>query len=233
MSIALILGVSLAILGVLLVLAWQLPEVMEQSKKKHRRVAPSVPVKDWQGIAERFEKRVKTMEADTQVFQAQLRDREKYAAELGASMEGLQKQLEQERSWREKEEAVIKKEKKQEKVLKEELVKAREALNAHVADKIRIDAELKDLRRTREELSTAGRSASSRVLVLERQLEGALQELGQLRDENARLNRKKDDTEWVAKSDYRQIETLLKRSRIEVDELKKQLTPEIKGVTTE
>ena len=225
MSIILIVGIALAILGVLLVLAWQIPEAIQQSKKKRQRVPPAPPPKDWQGIAERFEKRVKIMEAEAQTFQGQLRDKDRRVEELNASVAGIKKQFDQEKSWREKEEAELQKEKKQERSLQEDLAKTREALNAESTERIKMEYELKDLRRLKEELSGTGRGLSSRVMDLERQLESVLKELKQLREENVVLKRKREDTEWVAKSDYRQVEGALKRARFEVEEFKGKFPP--------
>ena len=39
------------------------------------------------------------------------------------------------------------------------------------------------------------------------------------------LSKKREDTEWVAKSDYRQLESALKRVRFETEEFKKAFPP--------
>lgn len=225
MSLALIIGVSLAVLVLLVLLAWQIPEVLEKEKKKQQRVPPSPPPKDWQGIAERFERRVKAMEADAQTFQSQLREKDRQAEALNVSLNSVKKQFDQEQAWRVKEEAELKKEKNQERVLQEDLLKTRLSLNSESTEKIKLEHELKDLRKVREELSGTGRGLAARVMELERQQESALKELRQLRDENAHLRQKREDTEWVAKGDYKQLESSLKRVRFEVEEFKKAFPP--------
>ena len=225
MSLWVIVGVSLAVLGVLLILAWQIPEVIEKEKKKRQRVLAPVPPKDWQAIAERFVRRVKTMEAEAQTFQAQLREKDRQAEQDAASLAGARKQLDQEKAWREKEEAAFQKEKKQERAVQEDLIKTRLALNSELTEKIKFEYELKELRRVKEDLSGTGRGLSTRVIDLERQLDSALKELKQLREDNAGLRKKKEDTEWVAKGDYRQLESALKRARFESEEFKKAFPP--------
>ncbi|MEI6437482.1 MAG: hypothetical protein WCO69_01880 [Candidatus Omnitrophota bacterium] len=225
MSIGLIVGGTLVVLGVLLFLAWQIPDVIEKAQKKNKRAPAALPPKDWQPIAERFEKRVKIMEEAAQSFEAQLRGKDKQAEQVNTTLALVRKQLEQEKAWREKEEAELQKEKKQERTLQEELLKTRQALNTESTEKIKLEHELTDIRREREQLSGTGRGLSSRVLELDRQLESALKELKQLREQNYELSRKREDTEWVAKSDYRQLESALKRARFEGEEFKKAFPP--------
>ncbi|MBF0387111.1 MAG: hypothetical protein HQL20_04560 [Candidatus Omnitrophica bacterium] len=225
MSFGLIVGIALAVLGGLLILAWQIPEAIEKEKKKRLRAVPPPPPKEWQAIAERFEKRVKLMEAEAQTFQVQLREKDKQSAQVSASLAGMKKQLDQEKAWREKEEAEMQKEKRQERALQEDLLRTRQALNSESTEKIKLEHELKSLRQAREELSGTGRGLATRVLELERQQESSLKELRQLREENARLSKKKEDTEWVAKSDYKQLEAQAKRTRFEVEEFRKAFPP--------
>ncbi len=225
MSFGLIAGVALAVLGLLLVIVLLLPDVIEKEKRGRQRTPPAPPPKDWQGSAERFEKRVKIMELEARTFQAQLREKDKQAEALAAALAGIRKQFDQEKVWREKEEAALEKEKSQERALREDLLRTREALNTESTEKIRMEHELKDIRRVKEELSGANRGLSTRLMELERQLEAAVKELRQLRDENAQLRRKKEDTEWVAKSDYKQQESALKRARFELEEFRKAFPP--------
>ncbi len=208
------------LLGVLAFLLWRMPGIGWRPVEKKRSAAAVPPSKDWQGIADRLEGRVNRLEADAQDLQRQLRDKEKQAQEWKVSCAGMQQKLDQEKAWREKETAGSQKERQQERLLQEDLARTREALNHESTQRIRLEAELKEARRVKEELSLAGRTLSSRVLELERQLEAALKELKSLREENLKLRKKNEGTQWVAKADYIQLEAALKCVRQEVEELR-------------
>ncbi|MBF0595148.1 MAG: hypothetical protein HQL22_09285 [Candidatus Omnitrophica bacterium] len=225
MSIAVIVTVSLLALGGLLFLVWQIPEAVTQSKKRQRAVPPPPPAKDWQGTAERMEKRLRIMETEAQAFQSLLKDKDKKVEEMNITLAAVRKQFDQEKAWREKEEAALQKEKKLERSLQEELNKTREALNHESTERIKQEHELKEIRQIKDEISGKERGLSSRVMDLERQLDSALKELKQLRQENAQLSKKKEDTEWVAKSDYKQLEAQARRTRFEAEEFKKAFPP--------
>ncbi len=225
MSIMLVVGIAAAVLGVILVLAWQLPEVMEKARKKQRREPPPPPPKDWEGMAGRFEKRARSLEEQLQKGQNELKEKDKRSAETQAVIDGLKKQLDHEKVWREKEEASVRKDRDQERAVQADLLRTREALNAELTERIKMEYELKELRQVKEEVGGKARNLSSRVLELERQLESALKELKSLRDENGQLKKKKEAEQWVAIDDHRQLQGLFKRASVEVEQFKSKFPP--------
>ncbi len=223
MTLWLIVGLFLLLLGGILVFVLQMPEMVEQRKKKKRSEAPAEPPKDWEAIAARAEKRVQSLEQSLRAIQNEIKDRDKRAEELTSSFNGLKKQLDQEKTWREKEEAAVEKEKKQERILQEELVRTRTALDQESTSRIKLENEHKEFRKTREEQSTQIRQLNTKGMDLDRRLNEALKELAFLRDENVELKRKKEDDQWVAKSDYKRLEALLKRARWEAEQFKRKI----------
>lgn len=220
-----IVGLALALLGGLLIFVLQMPEASAKKKKKKAEPAPE-PVKDWQAIAQRLEKRIQTLEGALQAAQNEVKARDKKMLQLEKVASDARRQSEQELLWRQKEEALIAKDKKQEKILQEELHKTRTELNAESTLRIKQDYELKELRQLREEQSAGIRKLSSQNIDLDRKLAAALAEGKDLRQENGELRKKKEDEEWVAKSDYKRLESILKRARWELEQFKRKFSSE-------
>jgi hypothetical protein len=225
MSLWLIVGVTLALLGGILMFVLQLPVVIEKRKKKKKEPPPEPP-KDWEGIAGRLEKRLQGAESALKTAQGELQGRDKRIEELNASLKNLRVQFEQEKIWREKEESVVEKEKKQERLLQDELNRTRASLDQEQTARIKIESDYKEARRAREEQAAEIRQLNARNMDLDRRLSDALKELKQLRDENVELKREKNEDQWVAKSDFKRIEGFLKRARWEVEQFKRKIPPD-------
>jgi hypothetical protein len=222
MSIWLIVGITLAILGGILFFVLQIPEVIEKRKKK-RREPPPEPPKDWEGIAGRLEKRLQSVENASKAAQNEVLGRDKRIEELNTLLKNLKVQYDQEKIWREKEENVVEKEKKQERLLKEELTRARVSLDQEQTARIKLEGEYKEVRKVREEQAADIRQLNARNMDLDRKLNEALKELKQLRDDNVELKREKNEDQWVAKSDFKRVEDFLKRARWEVEQFKRKI----------
>ncbi|MBF0569955.1 MAG: hypothetical protein HQL18_04200 [Candidatus Omnitrophica bacterium] len=223
MTLWLILGVSLAVVGGVVIVLLQMPDPAEKKMKKKDGLPPEPP-KDWQAIAERVEKRLKAAEASLQSVQNEIKQRDKRIADLSAESAGIKKQFEHEKVWRLKEEAEVEKEKKQERLIQTELQKTREEVAREATNRIKQEAELKELRQVREEQTAQVRKLSSTNMDLDRKLNEAVKELKGLREENIVLKKKKEDEEWVAKTDYKKIEGFLKRARWEVEQFKRKFS---------
>ncbi len=216
----LIAGFGLAVLGILLFFVLQIPETLQKKRKKKREPLPEPP-KDWQTIAQRQEKRLQAMEQTLSSGAEELKGRDKKIEELNRAVMELKKQLGQEQAWREKSEALAAKEKKREHLLQAELDQARTSLNEESTRRIKQDQELKEQRQILEELTVQVRALSANKLQLERTLAEATVENGKFRQENMELRKKKEGEQWIARSDYKHLEGLLKRARWEADQFKK------------
>jgi len=224
MSIGVVVGIALAVLGGILILVWQLPEI-QKAQKKQRREPPPPPPKDWEGITGRLEKRVRTLEESVQSARNELKHKDKSILDGQSVIDALQKQLDHERVWREKEEASQRKGRTQDLAVQQDLQRTREALNAISTERIKMEYELKELRQVRDETGNKARALASRVLELERQQESALKELKELREENRQLSRKKEAEQWVAIDDHKQLQGLLKKVSFEVEQFKAKFPP--------
>jgi hypothetical protein len=231
MMFVLIVGGSLLILGLLAYVVAQWPEASSKKKKvKKEPAAPIVPQKDVTELTERFERRVRTLENALQAAEKELNDREKRSVELRVAMGGLERQLEQEKVWREKEEVSGTKEKKHEQELRAEINKTREALHEQSNLRIRLEYEVKELRLAKDSLSADVRKFTGQNNELERRVQDFIRETRDLKAANAKLSYKKEADQWVAKDDYLAVERQLKSARVEIEQLKKRLPSELRDV---
>ena len=232
MVFVLIVGGALLILGLLAYAVAQWPETSPAKKKKAKKepAAPIVPQKDVVELTERFERRIRTLENSLQTVEKELHEKEKQSGELKAAIGGLERQLEQEKVWREKEEVSVAKEKKHEQELRADINKTREALNEQSNLRIRLEYEVKELRLVKDALSADVRKFTGQNNELERRVQDFIRETRELKAENAKLSYKKEADQWVAKDDYLAVERMLKAARVDIEQLKQRLPSELRDV---
>jgi chromosome segregation ATPase len=231
MVLVLIVGGALLVLGVLAYAVSQWPETSSR-RKKDKKVppAPIVPQKDVVELTERFERRVRTLENSLQTAEKELKEKDKQAQELKAAIGGLERQLEQEKVWREKEEASVAKDRKQEQELRAEINKTREALHEQSNQRIRLEYEVKELRLVKDALSADIRKFTGQNNELDRRVQDFIVETRELKAENVKLKYKKEADQWVAKDDYVVIEKKLKVACAEIEQLKSRLPSDLRDV---
>jgi chromosome segregation ATPase len=230
MIFAVIVGGALLILGLLAYAVSQWPDPKRPKKKKKEPVAPVVPQKDIVELTERFERRVRTLENALQVAEKEHREKDKQAEELKAAIGGLERQVEQEKVWREREEASAEKDKQHEEELREEINKTREALHDQSNQRIRLEYEVKELRLVKDALSADVRKFTGQNNELERRVQDFIRETRELKADNAKLSYKKEADQWVAKDDYVAVERMLKAARADIEQLKRRLPSDLKDV---
>jgi predicted Rdx family selenoprotein len=232
MVFVLIVGGALLVLGVLAYAVSQWPDPVRSKKKKEKKepAAPVVSEKDVAEMAARFERRIRTLENSLQTAEKEHKDKDKQTQELKAVIGGLERQVEQEKAWREKEEVAVVKEKKLEQELRAEINKTRDALHEQSNLRIRLEYEVKELRLVKEALSADVRKFTGQNNELERRVQDFIRETRELKAENAKLSYKKEADQWVAKDDYLAVERMLKAARADVEQLKQRLPSELRDV---
>ena len=231
MVFVLIVGGALLILGLLAYAVAQWPEASSKKKKiKKEPAAPIVPQKDVVELTQRFERRVRTLENSLHAAEKELNEKEKQAQELKVAIGALERQLEQEKVWREKEEAAVVKEKKLEQELRTEINKTRDALHEQSNQRIRLEYEVKELRLVKDALSADVRKFTGQNNELDRRVQDFIRETRELKAENAKLSYKKEADQWVAKDDYLAVERMLKAARADIEQLKQRLPSELRDV---
>ncbi len=232
MNIVLVIVVALFILGSLAFAVARWPDPPEGKKKKVKKEPLAVvePPKDMTAVIERSERRVRQVEKALHEAQAEHKEKQKEIEEMKAAIGGLERQVRQEKAWREKEEAFAAKEKKQEEEARRELDRVSALLHGESNQRIRLEYEVKELRLAKETLSADLRQATGRGNDLERRVKEAESAARVLTSENARLQQKKESDRWVAKDDHDRVEASLKAARRDVERLRQRLPVELRDV---
>ncbi len=231
MVLMLIAGAALLILGLLAYMVAQWPERSAKKKKRKKEEgAVDAPLKDDPVLVERLERRIRTLENSLQAANNEQKERLKEIGELKAAVGGLERQVEQEKAWRQKEELFVAKEKKQEHELRAEISKTRDALHEQSNQRIRLEYEVKELRLVKESLTADVRKFSGHNNELERNLKALTEDARRLNAENVKLREKKEADQWVAKDDYVKIEKLYKQAKMDIGRLKMMLPADLRDI---
>jgi chromosome segregation ATPase len=225
MSLVLTIIAALLVLGVLAYVVAQWPDPSPARRKKKEKPEPvaAAPAKDQAVMIEKLERRIRTLESSVQSAQDEVKDKMKEIAELQAAIGGFERQLAQEKSWREREESSAVKEKRLERGLRDELQQTREALDAQSGERIRLEHEVKELHFAKGIIAGDLRRMTAQHNDLARRMDALLEEARELRSENAKLRIKKEADAWVAKDDHDKVAAMLKDAERRIEELKQRL----------
>ena len=207
----------------LLLIIFLIPSPDKNKQKRAKKEAQSKePEKDWPVIVGKLEKQASSLRLEITSLEKKLKDTEKHLAVEGAKVKALQEKISQERQWLQKEEGLLDKQGKEVQQTKSDLLKAQEHLEKEHAIALRLDRELKDLKIEYDTLNNQRRAAEADNSQLKATVERSLNEIREIKKENAELKKKKEDTVWVAKSEYDALEEEWKQVKIELDRIKNQ-----------
>jgi chromosome segregation ATPase len=211
LTVLMIVGAILVV--ALLLVAFVIPT--EVKKKKAKR--PRVSIEELEARLEKALKTADHRDAAVKALRKQIEDWEKkdrawqqQISEEQAKSAQLTHKLEQERQWQ-GEEA-----KKHEKKLgdvqrfQKDLKFVNEQLAEEHSVRLKLEAELRDLRDQYANLNEQRRVLELDKSRLTEKLEDCQRQIREYKKENAELSKKNDDTTWVAKNDYLKIERRVK-----------------------
>jgi hypothetical protein len=118
--------------------------------------------------------------------------------------------LTQERQWHTKEQDSIDKRGKELHQLKIELANVQESFSKAHAMNLQLEHKLKDLEQQNSLLIEQRRSVEGENTRFKTMIDANRQEMAHLKRENRDLSKKREDTQWVAKSEYERVMNLLK-----------------------
>jgi chromosome segregation ATPase len=200
------------------------PKVKKKSKELKAQIAAETAAKeaskDWKIIAERWEKQNSNILADVEKLKMHQRDLEKQIESQKAHEKDLLDKLSQEKSWREKEQANLDKIKTHEKDLKAQIIRTEADLEKEHSARIRAEQHINELKVKCDSIQEEKRALNTKAMSLETTLDQANKELKELRAQNIELSRKKEDIQWVAKSDYEALKQQLKQKEQEITQKK-------------
>ena len=200
------------------------PRLKKKKDKKPATVPDPVTIdtsKDWKAIAERWEKhkssvcsvRSKKMKMDQKRAQ-QLTDERK------SEVKDLVEKLALEKSWREKEQETLEKFKHHEKDLKDQIIRTEGDLEKEHSNRLRLERELQDIKIKYDQTLEEKRALSIKTSSLQTTVDANSKELRELKSENARLQEKREDIQWVAKTEFDQFKKAFAAQEQELTRLK-------------
>lgn len=206
--------VSLIVLIAVAVMIYTLPaDAPGRSRKKKQRLEaameaakPVSPEKDWKTIAERWEKNNAALLGDIEKIKVRERDVLKNLEESRAQHREALDKLTLEKGWREKEQGNLEKARQHEKALKDQILRTEKDLEQQHSERLRLEREFQDLKIKHESLMEEKRAASTKALSLESTVTQLNGELKDLRRENNELKKKREDIQWVAKTEFDELQ---------------------------
>ena len=213
----------LGLLGILILIPTE-----RRQKIKHKKEKESTPEqKNWQEVAQRLEKHIQNLHNQIASLEKNAKLQDKQLLIEQEKFKKLQEKLLHERQWHEKEQSTIDRQTKETGNLKTDLNKIQDQLAKEHAENLKLDNQLKEIRLDVDKINNQRRLAEAENAQLKAKIETYQKEITRLRMENAQLAQKKEDTQWIAKSEYVQLEKQLKEAQKELEKLKGQLRKEI------
>ena len=217
-------AIGVLALIIILVLVFFFPSEEKKRRRKIKKEKKLQPEKqrDWQAIVTRREHYIEKLKGE---IAKMLKDQAAQAAQLEAvkaQNTQLREKLKLEHSWREKEEKSVDKNATRLKQLTEELRKAEENVSQEHAANIRLEKEVRESREELKHLNDAKRDLTVQLQGLDGQVRRLTQELTEERRNNRELSKKKEEESWVAKTDYENLQKILKEKERELERISRQ-----------
>jgi len=207
--------VSFVVLIALAVVIYMLPSdpAVKTKKKKEKEKKPVLTPdpaavdtsKDWKSIAERWEKHNQSLQGEIEKMKMDQKRAQQLADERKVESKDLVEKLALEKSWREKEQETLEKSKLREKDLKDQIFRTESDLEKEHSNRLRLERELQDIKIKYEQIVEEKRLLSIKAGSQQTTLESNAQELRELKSENAKLQEKRADIQWVAKSEFDEL----------------------------
>ena len=176
--------------------------------------------KDWKAIAERWEKNNNELLGDIEKLKMQQKDLAKQLESQKEQAKDMLDKLSQEKGWREKEQVNLDKARAHEKDLKEQIYRTEGDLEKEHSARIRLEQQLAEIKTKFDSLQDEKRTLSTKAMSLETTLEQANKELAFLRQQNTELSKRKEDVQWVAKTEFDELKKQLQQKEQEIAKLK-------------
>jgi hypothetical protein len=191
------------------------PRKKEKEKRPELKVDPliSAKQKNWEEIAHRWEKQNNSLLGDLEKLK---QEQKKYAQEIDAQkllQKELLDKLTLEKSWREKEQVTHEKFKLHEKELKDQIIRTEGDLEKEHSTRMRLEREVQELKIKYDEINEEKRQLAVKAMSLETTLTQANKDIKDLKKQTVELSRRREDIQWVAKSEYDELKKEVERLR--------------------
>ena len=215
------------LIGVALAIYAMPPDNSKAARRKEKRQEITVQEKpkdkEWQAIAQRWEKHNIALQADIEKMKMEQKKILHDADAEKARNKELVDKLALEKSWREKEQVNLDKAKAHEKDLKGQIIRTESDLEKEHTGRLRAERDHQDLKIKFDALTEEKRALSTKAMSLETTVAQLSREVKELKKANEELGRKREDIQWVAKSEFEEVKKLLLAKEEEFARLKKTL----------
>ena len=221
---------AFAVLIAMAVVIYMLPsdpavKIKKKKEKGKKSVLTPDPLaadtnKDWKSIAERWEKHNQSLQGEIEKMKIDQKKVQQLADESKSEAREVVDKLALEKSWREKEQETFEKFKFHEKDLKEQIFRTESDLEKEHSNRLRLERELQDIKIKYEQILEEKRLLSIKAGSQQTTLESNSKEIRELKLENSKLQEKRDDIQWVAKSEFDELKKVFTAQEQELTRLK-------------
>lgn len=221
---------SFVVLMALAIVIYMLPSdpavKAKRKKEKEKRpvLSPDPAVldtgKDWKSIAERWEKNNQSLQGEIEKMKMDEKRAQQLVDERKSESKDLVEKLALEKSWREKEQETLEKFKHHEKDLKDQIYRTESDLEKEHSNRLRLERELQDIKIKLEGIVEEKRQLSIKASSQQTTLESNTKELRELKYENSQLKEKREDVQWVTKSEFDELKRSFASKEKELAQLK-------------
>jgi len=196
----------------------------KKEKEKRPVLSPDPAVldtgKDWKSIAERWEKNNQSLQGEIEKMKMDEKRAQQLVDERKSESKDLVEKLALEKSWREKEQETLEKFKHHEKDLKDQIYRTESDLEKEHSNRLRLERELQDIKIKLEGIVEEKRQLSIKASSQQTTLESNTKELRELKYENSQLKEKREDVQWVTKSEFDELKRSFASKEKELAQLK-------------
>ena len=205
---------------ILLGLLFLIPSKGKKEKRRKKQQEIATPLEEeLRAKVARLEKHIQSLRDEIQSLQNAGNDHEKNLAIEKAKVKKLQEKLSQEREWHQKEQIAIEKKGGEFLQVKQELLKIQELYSNEHSANLRFAHEVQELKRDNDSLNGQRRGMENENAQLKARIENQRVENTRLKQENTELQKKKEDVNWIAKSEYDRVTRLLKEKEKELERI--------------
>jgi len=216
-----VLSIGIVLILILLAVIFLIPAEIA-IRERRRKKGQAEQQKDWEKIASHNERHVKSLRQEIEGNQNKIKDLEKRVEHLQAEKNKMDEKITQERGWRDKEKVDVDKKSQEINSLKKELHSLQETVTKEHSQYIKLDKLSQEQKKENSVLNDERRALDAQNAQLKNMIEQYRQEIADLKSQIIELSKKKEDTAWVAKSDYVKLEQKLKENEKILERIKRE-----------
>lgn len=195
--------------------------------RSRRRIRKEPPEKDWQDVSLKLERHIHALRRELEKLQVREKVLEQDVIVQKEKNEKLQDKLTQERGWKSKEKTDIEKKTEELNRYRQDLKTAEASLAQEHGVRLRLEKEIRETQALMVSANEAKVALEAEIARLKAQIDNHRKEISDLREKNNVLEKKHDETTWIAKSEYLKVEKSLREKENELERLKHQLRREV------